>query len=665
MTGYLLAQQYLFSIEAIVFALLAFWFFIYYKHYHRHYVLLWMFSLLALSCSYFSLSWQDPILNTTTPSYYQQYLLVFEQMSKYTFLSFLILGVYSSVKGREFTTQQLIFVFLGCLVAGILTISALNANAISLFNQFYIKVSLHNFIFGASLLAVGFYLVINEKKHYSLTTLIIYAFVMSLRYLAYSFASILIITNDDFQKLSYFLHFFDSGAHTILAFIMLIWVQGYERNTAKHAVKRASYLGKHDSLTGALNREQALEKLLLEMQTIAKDQKLAICLIDIKRFKFINDTYGLKTGDYILSEIANRLSASILMPSVVGRLSGDSFLFVIKLQTEAQINANLDHIHQLIARPYFFHNKEINISCSIGYCFYPTHAQSAEQLLQKANLALHHAESHQLSSVLFENTMQDQGRQLLLVEKEISAALINDEFVLYFQPQLNLITNRLEGVEALVRWQHPEKGLLAPNQFLDNIETLGLNSVFDNYILEKSCQTIERWFKQYKRRVTIAVNITAVEFQDSRLVANIQGLLLKYNVPPTCLDLEITENVMMTDIQLAMSTIITLQNMGIKVSIDDFGTGYSSLTYLRKLPIDKIKIDRGFISEVASNDSDLTIVKSMIELSHGLGKRVLAEGVETRAQLDLLRNLGCDAVQGFFISRPVPENELVKYLKRR
>jgi len=206
---------------------------------------------------------------------------------------------------------------------------------------------------------------------------------------------------------------------------------------------------------------------------------------------------------------------------------------------------------------------------------------------------------------------------------------------------------------------------LFPNEFLDDIEKLGLNSIFDNYILEKACQTIDHWYQQYKRRVTVAVNITSVEFQDTRLVANIQSLLFKYNIPPKCLDLEITENIVMTDIKTAMNTIVTLQNMGIKVSIDDFGTGYSSLAYLRELPIDKIKIDRSFITEVASNDSDFTIVKSMIELSHGLGKRVLAEGVETREQLDLLRNIGCDAVQGFFISRPVPESELAKYLQRR
>jgi EAL domain-containing protein (putative c-di-GMP-specific phosphodiesterase class I) len=329
------------------------------------------------------------------------------------------------------------------------------------------------------------------------------------------------------------------------------------------------------------------------------------------------------------------------------------------------MKTSLDHIHQLIARPYNYNNQDISVTCSIGYCFYPEHADVAEDLLQKANLALHHAESNLLESVLFQKNMQEDGRKLLKVEKSILLAFENEEFVLYFQPQLNLITNRLEGVEALIRWQHSEHGILTPDKFLGDIEKLGLSSKLDSYVLEHACQAIARWHKLYQRRVTVAINMTAVEFQDPKLISKIQTLLFKYDIPPKYIDLEITENVVMTDIKTAMNTIVSLQNMGIKVSIDDFGTGYSSLAYLRDLPIDKIKIDRSFITDVAINDSDFTIVKSMIELSHGLGKRVLAEGVEHSRQLDLLRNIGCDAVQGYFISKPIPESALGKYLKRR
>ncbi|MCI2284851.1 bifunctional diguanylate cyclase/phosphodiesterase [Colwellia sp. MSW7] len=480
------------------------------------------------------------------------------------------------------------------------------------------------------------------------------------------FITLIGITESWFNQIELLLLYFDVGAYIILGFILLLWMQGTERNMAVNAISRAQYLGKHDSLTGALNRGQVMEKLS-ESIIIAEEKtnQLAIFLLDIKQFKFINDTYGLKTGDFILGEIANRLNNSMLLPQAVGRLSGDSFMFVVEFNESVSLNKIAEHLHQLISHPYTDEHQEVNIQASVGYCTYPDNGDNAEDLLQNANLALHHAETNNIATIAFESGMQAEGRRLVLKEKELKAAILNDEFVLYYQPQLNLITNRLEGVEALVRWQHPEKGLLQPASFLKDIEALYMNSEFDNYILNKACSANARWYQQFKRRIAIAVNITAVEFQDPKLVSNIQAILLEKKLSPKYLELEITENVVMTDITAAMNTISALQNMGIKVSIDDFGTGYSSLAYLRKLPIDTIKIDRSFIAEVATNDSDLTIVKSMINLSQGLGKRVLAEGVENKDQLNVLRNLGCDAVQGYFIDKPLPEEKLITYLTRK
>lgn len=666
MTGSLLAQKYLFSIETIVFGLLTLWLWLYFRGFGRQYVKYWMYSLLALTLNYLSMSLIEFFTQLPLKSTFQLFLRTIEQLSKYSFLLLFFVGAHNAIKNTNISSKRFLFFSISILFISLLTAMAHFVNDVNVFNHFYVSVSLQNFIFGGCFLLLSLYLLTSAKKHFSSITLMIYSLVLGLRYLFYSFGSIVFLQNEFVQNSQYFFTFFDAGANTVLAFIMLIWMQSSERFTAVNAIRRARYLGQHDSLTGVLNREQALEELEKDMlETTTSQTKLCICLIDMKRFKFINDTYGLKAGDYILGEIANRLSNSILMPKVVGRLSGDSFLFVIEAALSQKIETSLEHIHQLIARPYNYDNQDISLTCSIGYCFYPEHADIAEDLLQKANLALHHAESNLLDSVLFKKNMQDDGRKLVQVEKSIQQAFKNEEFILHFQPQLNLITNRLEGVEALIRWQHPERGLLAPNKFLNDIDKLGLSSKLDNYVLERSCQAIARWHKQYQRRVTVAINMTAVEFQDPKLISKIQTLLFKYNIPPKYIDLEITENVVMTDIKTAMNTIVTLQNMGIKVSIDDFGTGYSSLAYLRELPIDKIKIDRSFIIEVAINDSDLTIVKSMIELSHGLGKRVLAEGVENSAQLSLLRNIGCDVVQGYFISRPIPENALAKYLQRK
>ena len=672
MIEYITPRTFLFSTQAVVFSVLLFIFYVYYRTFLRKYVKYWLVSIGALCCSYFIKSVVPYSFSHFSTDYWQVLTELLLQVFQYTSLLFLILGVYNAKTHKEIP-KNITRLGVGCvLLLSSITTVFFSFDSSQSFNHFYLTTSLPSFIFGCTFFSLAGYLLFDKKSYFSSQILMCFSAIIGLRYLIHSFISIVALTEPWFRQLEVFLFYFDAAGHSILGFTLLLWVQGAERFAALNAINRAQYLGKHDSLTGALNREQVMAKLSEKMIELTQENKvntnqvkLAIFLIDIKQFKFVNDTYGLKIGDYILGEIASRLSHSVFIPQAVGRLSGDSFMFVIEFEQLSHVDRAVNHIHELIERSFRYEQQEITIQGSVGYCFYPDDADKSEDLLQKANLALHHAETNNIASVAFEEGMQAQGRHLVLMEKELRLALENDEFILYYQPQLNLLTNKLEGVEALVRWQHPEKGLLAPSEFLAELEVLGMHNEFDYYILAKACQASERWFNLYQRRVAIAVNITAVEFQDEQLVTTIQMLLQKYNIPSKYIELEITENVVMTDIVRAMDSIIKLQSMGIKVSIDDFGTGYSSLAYLRDLPIDKIKIDRSFIKEVAINDSDLTIVKSMIDLSHGLGKRVLAEGVETIEQLDLLRHLGCDAVQGYFINKPLPEDKLVRYLERK
>lgn len=661
-----LTHSLIYSTETLIFSILALLLLAYYRGLGRQYVKFWMISLSALAVNQFALACENTFNERDVGSVLDISIALLRQVSQYIHILFLIFGIYAATKQKNVTRKMLFIGVSSALLIGIFAAVFYGFDVKSVFNRFYLRESLTAFIFGSALIASAFYLFSANINHFSGKIFLAYCILVGLRYISYSFASIIFLTEDWFRELSQTLVFVDMGVNTILGFIFLIWMQGAERHVAATAINRAKYLGKHDSLTGVLNREQVLEKLTNEMK-ISKDKKQALCvfLLDIKRFKFVNDTHGLKVGDLILGEIAQRLNQSLLKPKVVGRLSGDSFMYVIDYESEKQQSTVAEHLHALIERPYLVSQQEVHLQCSVGYCQFPTDAEVADELLQKSNLALFQAESNNIQTVKYEAGMQSHGRHLLAMEKEIRQAISNEEFILHFQPQLNLKSNRLDGAEVLVRWQHPTKGLLAPGQFFDDIEALNLYSELDNYVLEKTCQTIAQWYKTYKRRVPLAINITAVEFQAQNFISNIQALLIKYEIPPIYLELEVTENIVITDIDLVMNTIVVLQNMGIKVSIDDFGTGYSSLAYLRKLPIDKIKIDRSFIQEVASNDSDLTIVKTMVELSHGLGKRVLAEGVETQQQLQLLRNIGCDAVQGYFISRPISAEEFTKYLKRK
>lgn len=672
MIEYITPRTFLFSTQAVVFSVLLFVFYIYYRTFFRQYVKYWLVSIGALSLSYFIKSFVPYSSSNFSTDSWSVLVELLLQICQYSFLLFLVFGVFNA-KTHKVLPKRITTGGVGLIVVVSFISTVFFAfDPSQAFNHFYLSVSLPSFILGCTFFALASYLLFDKTSYFSSQVLMCFSAVLGLRYLIHSFISIVALTEPWFRQLELFLLYFDVAAHSILGFTLLIWMQGAERFAALNAINRAQYLGKHDSLTGALNREQVMAKLsdkiieLTQANKTNKNQvKLAVFLIDIKQFKFINDSYGLKVGDYILGEIARRLNHSVFIPQAVGRLSGDSFMFVIEFEQESHVIRAVNHIHELIERCFRYEQQEINIQGSVGYCFYPDDADKSEDLLQKANLALHHAETNNIASVAFEDGMQAQGRRLVLMEKQLRAALENDEFILYYQPQLNLLTNKLEGVEALVRWQHPEKGLLSPSEFLTELEALGMHHEFDNYILAKACQASARWYDLYQRRVAIAVNITAIEFQDEQLVTNIQALLKKYSIPSKYIELEITENVVMTDITRAMASIIKLQSMGIKVSIDDFGTGYSSLAYLRDLPIDKIKIDRSFIKEVAINDSDLTIVKSMIDLSHGLGKRVLAEGVETIEQLNILRHLGCDAVQGYYINKPLPEDKLVRYLQRK
>lgn len=656
----------IYSVETLIFSILALLLLAYYRGLGRQYVKFWMISLSALAVNQFALACQNIFNEQDVGSILNISIALVRQVSQYLHILFLIFGIYAATKQKNVTQNMLIIGLVSALVLGVFAALFYGFDVKSVFNRFYLRDSLSAFIFGSALMASAFYLFSANINHFSGKVFLAYCLLVGTRYIAFSFASIIFITEDWFRELMKILVFVDVGINSILGFIVLIWMQGAERHVAATAINRAKYLGKHDSLTGVLNREQVLEKLTAEMKIAqSKTQTLSVFLLDIKRFKFVNDTHGLKIGDLILGEIAQRLNQSLLKPKVVGRLSGDSFMYVVEYENDKQQNTAAEHLHALIERPYLVAQQEVHLQCSVGHCQYPLDAEIADDLLQKANLALFHAESNNIQTVKYEAGMQSHGRHLLAMEKEIRRAIHNEEFILHFQPQLNLKSNRLDGAEVLVRWQHPTKGLLAPGQFFDDIEALNLYSELDNYVLEKTCQTIAQWYETYNRRVPLAINITAVEFQAPNFISNVQALLIKYDIPPIYLEFEVTENVVITDIDLVMNTIVVLQNMGIKVSIDDFGTGYSSLAYLRKLPIDKIKIDRSFIQEVASNDSDLTIVKTMVELSHGLGKRVLAEGVETQQQLQLLRNIGCDAVQGYFISRPISEEEFTKYLKRK
>lgn len=447
-----------------------------------------------------------------------------------------------------------------------------------------------------------------------------------------------------------------------LGFSLVIWLQENERSTNLKLTEKTRYLDQHDQLTGALNRDALLVKLD-QLIASAVVNNLHLVMLGLDKFKNVNESVGLKQGDRILREVIRRFEQSIVKPVLIARTGGDIFALVLAdVVNDKQLQYSLQHVQQLIEKPFLLDSGPVKLTTSIGLSHYPVHAQSAEQLLQQANIAFHQAKRLQASWLSYQTGMEEETARLLAWESELLQAISENQFVLYYQPQLSLRSNQLEGFEVLVRWQHPQRGLLMPGEFLPLCEQLGLSQVLDLVILRSAIASIQRW-QQRGVHIPLAINMSPVHFEQEGLKQELKGLLQQYAVSPEMVELEVTENTAMQDMEKGSNFALELQQMGIKVSIDDFGTGYSSLAYLRKMPIEKIKIDRSFVMDMTSNDSDMMIVKTMIKLAHGLGKRILAEGVETVEQLDLLRTLSCDAVQGYYIAKPLPETEALAFFK--
>ncbi len=447
----------------------------------------------------------------------------------------------------------------------------------------------------------------------------------------------------------------------LLGMGLIIWLQEDERSANQQLTAKTQYLDTHDQLTGALNRDALLQELNLLLSQ--QPNSVLLVMVGLDRFKNVNESVGIKQGDRILREVNRRFEASVLKPRLIARSGGDIFVLVLEdIETETQRRYCLQHIEHLIEKPFNFDSGLLKLTATLGVAQFPNHAVTAEALLQKANIAFHQAKRLQQRWVQYSLGMEEESARLLLMEKELLQAMSAQQFVLYFQPQFNLREQRIDGFEALVRWQHPEKGLLMPGQFLPQMQQLGLMRELDLQLLEIAVQTLGRW-RQLGLKQSIAVNMTPIHFEQPGLKLRIQELLEQYHVPTSLLELEITENTAMGDMEQGRNFVAELQQMGIRVSIDDFGTGYSSLGYLRRMPIDKIKIDRSFIMDMAGSDSDMMIVKTMITLAHGLGKRILAEGVEDEHQLGLLKHMSCDAVQGYLIAKPLPEADAIALLK--
>ncbi|POA19007.1 diguanylate phosphodiesterase [Pseudomonas sp. FW300-N1A1] len=431
-----------------------------------------------------------------------------------------------------------------------------------------------------------------------------------------------------------------------------------ERKASEQRIHRLAY---YDALTHLPNRTLFQDRLHTALQSAERQKSWVVLMfLDLDRFKPINDSLGHAAGDRMLKEMATRLLGCVDDDDTVARMGGDEFTLLLqpRANREVALNRAIHVAEQILAslvKPFVLEGREFFVTASIGIALSPQDGNELSQLMKNADTAMYHAKERGKNNFQFyQADMNASALERLELESDLRHALEQNEFVLYYQPQFSGDGKRLTGAEALLRWRHPRRGLVPPGDFIPVLEELGLVVDVGDWVISEACRQLKAWHQAKVRVPKVSVNISARQFSDGQLGTRIATILKETGLPPACLELELTESILMREVSEAMQILAGLKNLGLSIAVDDFGTGYSSLNYLKQFPIDVLKIDRTFVDGLPSGEQDAQIARAIIAMAHSLNLAVIAEGVETHEQLDFLREHGCDEVQGYLFGRPMP-----------
>ncbi len=425
----------------------------------------------------------------------------------------------------------------------------------------------------------------------------------------------------------------------------------------KQAEDRIHFMANHDALTGLPNRallKDRLSQALLYAQRYCRWATVAF--IDLDNFKVINDSLGHNAGDELLKTVASRMVECVRATDTVVRLGGDEFVVLLVDQPNNVdlITGTIRKLAAAIARPIHLYGHDLTVTCSMGIANYPADGADADTLLANADAAMYRAKEIGRDNFQFcKPELNTKVREKLLLQEELRSALARSEFVLLYQPQVDLRSGRVFGVEALLRWKHPTEGMAPPAKFIATAEEMGLIVPIGDWVLHEACRQNKAWQDSGLPFMSVSVNVSARQFREKTLVDRVVDALRESGLEARYLELELTEGLIMQDVEQAVATMQSLQRLGVQLSIDDFGTGYSSLSALKTFPVARLKIDRSFIKDLSSNENDRAVASAVISLGQKLNLRVIAEGVETEDQIAFLRQSDCDEIQGFHFSKPI------------
>jgi len=431
--------------------------------------------------------------------------------------------------------------------------------------------------------------------------------------------------------------------------------------------EKLRHLAHHDSLTSLPNRLLFTDRLEHALARPHKEGNVAILFLDLDRFKVINDTLGHDIGDKVLQMLGERISACVRKGDTLARLSGDEFAILLEDKMSSEVVMMIArHVLDELANPFIIEGCELFITTSIGISMSPDDGEDSQTLLKNADIAMYRAKDLGRNTYqFFSSDMSTRAFERLSLETSLRYALEREEFRLVYQPQVDAMTGEIIGVEALLRWQHPDFGIVGPSDFIPILEETGLIVPVGEWILYKACTQAKVWQEEYSTDLRIAVNLSARQFNDGGLISIVEYCLMRTKLPPRSLELEITESVIMQDNKWIGDVFRAFEGMGVRIAIDDFGTGYSSLSYLKRFPIDTIKVDRSFIRDVTTDIDDAAIVSAIIAMANSLKLDIVAEGVETKEQLEFVTVKGCNSMQGYFFSEPLTAEKMDKLLAKR